>query len=155
MGREPQYWKSYDQHNSELCLCYCWLLPMQKLFSSRDNQKASVQWGTKTLFLFENSSYLLLAQVVVQHSKQLQNTLLPSGVTQSRVVHHQVWIYFAIVTPYEETPCCRIVFLDDVNAWHEACNPHVVMRMLQQMQEAWMVLPASARFCLTGDMRGA
>lgn len=118
---------------------------MQKVFWSCNNQEALVPSSSavrhKIFFPIENNSYLLLAQVVVEHPKQLQNTLLPPGVTQARVIHHQVWIYFAIVTPYEETPCCRIVFLDSVDSWHEACNPHIVMRMLQQMQVAWLVLP--------------
>jgi hypothetical protein len=37
----------------------------------------------KILFLIENSSYLLLAQVVVEHPKQLQNALLPPRITQA------------------------------------------------------------------------
>jgi hypothetical protein len=60
---------------------------MQKVFWSYDNQEASAPTSSavrhKILFLTENSSYLLLAQVVVQHPKQLKNALLPPGVTQA------------------------------------------------------------------------
>jgi hypothetical protein len=70
---------------------------------------------------------LLLAQAMVQHPEELEDSLFASRINQSRIVHHQVGVDLAVVAADVEPSGGGVVLLDDVHARHKSRDAHVVV----------------------------
>lgn len=60
-----------------------------------------------------------LLQAGVEKAQELQDPLLSARLGQAGVVHHQVGVDLAIMAADVETPCCRVVFLNNFHSGHE------------------------------------
>lgn len=62
---------------------------------------------------------LPLLQTGVEESQELQHPLLPAGLRQAGVVHHQVGVDLPVVASDVEAACGRVVFLNNFHSRHE------------------------------------
>lgn len=63
---------------------------------------------------------LSLLQTRVEEAQELENTLLPARLCQTRIVHHQIWVDLSIMATDVETAGSCVVLLDDLHPGHES-----------------------------------
>lgn len=78
----------------------------------------------------------------------MKNSLFPSRFRHARIVHYQVWIDLAIITPDVKAPSRKVVLLNELNPRHKASDPNIVWTM--RVELGHQKLARKLHFCCRG-----